>query len=161
MYLQNLKRTVILLGLTKCQFFYDYVAGMSRNSRSQFFPKTLQSMLSQLELGTLFFILVPNPKSQEYCFFIPIPIPKIWEQCFSFPFPIPNKKKNTFGILLGNQVFSIHSFSVLGVKFTLNKDNLFKLNNRHEFAQLGRLNIVLKMEEAFYNSQLHSQLFGK
>ena len=52
-------------------------------------------------------------------------------------------------------------FSEVWVKFTLNKDNLFKLHNKHEFAQLGRLNIVLNLEEAFYNSQLHSQLFGK
>ena len=43
----------------------------------------------------------------------------------------------------------MHPFSVLGVKFTLNTDNLFKLNNKHEFAQLGRLNIVLNIEEAF------------
>ena len=52
-------------------------------------------------------------------------------------------------------------FSKVWLKLTLNKDNLFKLHNKHEFAQLGRLNIVLDLEEAFYNSQLHSQLFGK
>ena len=65
------------------------------------------------------------------------------------------------GILLENKVVSMHPFSELRGKFTLNKDNLFKLHNKHEFAQLGRLNIVLNLEEAFYNSQLHSQLFGK
>ena len=40
-------------------------------------------------------------------------------------------------------------FSVLGVKFTLNKESLFKLNSKPESAQLGRLNIVLNVEEAF------------
>ena len=50
----------------------------------------------------------------------------------------------------------MHPFSEDWVKFTLNKDNLFMLQNKHEFAQLGRLNIVLNLEEAFYNSQLHS-----
>ena len=49
-------------------------------------------------------------------------------------------------MLLGNKVVSMHPFSVLGVKFTLNKDKLFKLNNKHEFEQLGRFNIVLNME---------------
>ena len=55
----------------------------------------------------------------------------------------------------------MHPFSILGVKFTLNKDNLFKLNTKHEFAQLDRLNIVLNMKEEFQDSVLHSQLFGK
>ena len=49
--------------------------------------------------------------------------------------------------------------SVLGIIFTLNKDNLFKLNTKHEFAQLDSLNIVLNMEEIFQNSQLHFNLF--
>ena len=94
-------------------------------------------------------------------FFIPIPNPKIWEHCFSFPFPIPTLNKNILGISLGNKVVSMHPFSILGVKFTLNKDNLFKLNTKHEFAQLDRLNIVLNMKEEFQDSVLHSQLFGK
>ena len=68
---------------------------------------------------------------------------------------------NILGISLGNKVVSMHPFSILGVKFTLNKDNLFKLNTKHEFAQLDRLNIVLNMKEEFQDSVLHSQLFGK
>ena len=46
----------------------------------------------------------------------------------------------------------MHPFSEVCVKFTLNKDNIFKLYNKHEFAQLGMLNIVLNLELAFYNS---------
>ena len=49
------------------------------------------------------------------------------------------------------------SLCTLFHKFTLNTDNLFKLHNNHEFAQLSRLN----NEVAFYNSQLHSHLFGE
>ena len=55
----------------------------------------------------------------------------------------------------------MHPFSEVWVIFTLNKDNLLKLHNKHEIAQLGRLNIVLNLEEEFYYSQLHSQLFEK
>ena len=42
----------------------------------------------------------------------------------------------------------MHPFSVVVVKFTLNKDNLFKLNTKHEFVQLDRLNIMLNVEDA-------------
>ena len=99
-------------------------------------------------VGNIFF----HSQSQKLgtLFFIPIRNPEIWEHCSSFPFPIPKLKKiYIFGIWLGNRIVSMHPLSVLGVKFTLNKDNLFKLNNKHKFAQLGRLNIVLMVEEAF------------
>ena len=43
----------------------------------------------------------------------------------------------------------MYPFSVPGVIFTLNKDNLVKLNNKSELAHLGGLNIVLNVEEAF------------
>ena len=46
-------------------------------------------------------------------------------------------------------VFSMHPFSVFRVKYTLSKDNVFKLNIKHEFVQLDRLNIKLNVEEAF------------
>ena len=55
----------------------------------------------------------------------------------------------------------MHPFSELVVRFTLKKDNLFKLKTKHEIAQLDTLNIVLNVEEAFQNYQLHFQLFGK
>ena len=54
--------------------------------------------------------------------------------------------------LLRNKVVSMNHFLALWVKFTLNKDNLFKLNNKHKFAQLGRLNTLITVEEAFLNS---------
>ena len=71
---------------TKQQVLDHTRSGMSGNSSSQHFPKILQSILSQLGSGTLFFIPVPNPK--------------IWQYCFSFPFPIPK---------LGNTVSHSHS----------------------------------------------------
>ena len=43
----------------------------------------------------------------------------------------------------------MHPFSG---KISVKKENLLKLNNKHELAQLGRLNIVLNVEKAFYDS---------
>ena len=39
-------------------------------------------------------------------------------------------------------------FLVCGVGFTENKDNLFKLNTKDEYAQLYSLNIVINVAEA-------------
>ena len=118
---------------------------MSGNSRSQLFPNTLSSILSLLGFGTLFFIPIPNPYFLGTLFFIPVP--NLYYKIIALT------------ILLGNNVVSMHPFSILLVKFTLNKDNLFKLFMKHKLPQLDRLNIVLNMKEVYQNSTLYSQLF--
>ena len=42
----------------------------------------------------------------------------------------------------------MHPFSELAVKFNLNKGNVIKLNSKHKYVELDRLNMVLNLEEA-------------
>ena len=55
----------------------------------------------------------------------------------------------------------MHCFSVIGVQFTLNKDNLFNLNTKHEFAHLGRLHMVLYLGRHFIIPSCITIFLGK
>ena len=55
----------------------------------------------------------------------------------------------------------MHCFYVIGVKFTLNRDNLFKLNTKHEFVQLGGLHMVPNLGRHFIIPSCITIFWGK